>query len=75
MTKLQEIRKRRGYSQDELAERSGVKVGTIKRYEIGYRSIDGAGLDTLTALADALGAKLYDLLEDNELAERVKRAT
>lgn len=75
MTKLQEIRKSRGYSQSELADRSGVKLQTLQRYEIGARNIDGAAVGTLVALACALGVKVYDLLEDDRLAQDVKRTT
>jgi len=74
-TNLQRIRKERGYTQDKLAELSGVKTGTIKRYEIGYRSIDGANLETLTALAAALNVKFYDLIEDQELKQKIQKTT
>lgn len=75
MTKLQEIRKAKGYTQNELADRSGVKLRAVQHYEIGARSIDGAALETLVALAGALGVKVYDLLEDDRLAQDVKRTT
>ena len=75
MTKLQELRKAKGYSQSELADRAGVKLHVMQHYETGYRSIDGANLATLTALAGALGVKLYDLLADAQLAQDVKRHT
>lgn len=71
MKNLQRIRKERGYSQNQLAELSGVKKQTIQRYEMGYRSIDGANLDTLTALAGALNVPFYDLIENPELKQKI----
>lgn len=35
-TKLQAQRKRCGYSQRELAEKSGVNIRTLQQYELGY---------------------------------------
>ena len=71
--KLQEIRKRVGLSQSELAKRSGVKLQTIQGYELGRRQIDGAHVDTLVAIAEAMHVPFYELLEDAELAQLVKK--
>ena len=70
--KLQEVRKRVGLSQSELAKQSGIKLQTIQGYELGRRQIDGARADTLISLADALGVPFYSLLENAELAEKIK---
>ena len=70
--KLQETRKRVGLSQSELAKRSGVKLQTIQGYELGRRQIDGAHVDTLVAIAEAMQVPFYELLEDSELAQIVK---
>ena len=70
--KLKEIRKRVGLSQSELAKRSGVKLQTIQGYELGRRQIDGAHVDTLVAIAEAMQVPFYELLEDAELAQLVK---
>lgn len=70
--KLQEIRKRAGLSQSELANRSGVKLQTIQGYELGRRQLDGAHVDTLISIADALDIPMYELIEDAELAEKIK---
>lgn len=73
MSKLQELRKAKGFSQSELAEQSGVKKRLIQDYEqlnnnFDHRSkIDGAGLDKLLPLAIALDCKISDLLEDENL--------
>ena len=73
--KLQELRKNKNLSQSQLAELSGVKLRMIQQYEIGARSIDGAKLETLCSLAVALGVNLWDILDSEELAEKVKRCT
>lgn len=73
--KLQEIRKRAGVTQAELADNSGVKLRTIQEYEYGRQILDTAKLAIITALADALQVPLYELIEDEQLAERVKENT
>ena len=62
-TKLQELRKNSGYSQSELAERSGVNKRMIQQYEIGAKDINKAAGATLLALARVLGCEVEDLLE------------
>ncbi|MBQ3558174.1 MAG: helix-turn-helix transcriptional regulator [Agathobacter sp.] len=62
-TKLQELRKNSGYSQSELAERSGVNKRMIQQYEIGAKDINKAAGMTLLALARVLGCEVEELLE------------
>lgn len=62
--KIQEIRKARGLSQRELAEASGVNVRVLQHYEQGFKDINKAAAETVKALADALGVKMEDLLEE-----------
>lgn len=50
-TRLQEIRKRRGLSQVELAQRLGIHQSLISQYERGYLRLHGA---LLVRLAQAL---------------------
>lgn len=78
MSKLQELRKLKGLSQNDLAIVSGVKKRTIQEYELngngGHRSkIDGAGLDKLVPLALALGCKISDMLESDDLIEQCQK--
>ena len=70
--KLQEERKRAGMSQSELANLSGVKLKTIQDYELGRSSVDGARIDTLISLSDALGVPFYDIIEDAERVNKIK---
>ncbi|MFB8003022.1 helix-turn-helix domain-containing protein [Nocardia sp. NPDC056000] len=57
---LQSVRKRRGFTQRELAEMSGVSLSFIRKLEQGER--DDARMETLRRLAVALGCPLTTLL-------------
>ncbi|MEQ4301578.1 helix-turn-helix transcriptional regulator [Plantactinospora sp. B6F1] len=54
------IRVERGYTQTELARRSGVGQSHISRIELGARPYPDPRITK--ALADALGCKVVDLL-------------
>jgi len=62
--KIQEIRKASGLSQRQLAEASGVNVRVLQHYEQGFKDINKAAAETVKALADALGVRMEDLLEE-----------
>lgn len=62
--RLQEKRKAAGYSQSQLAEASGVRKRAIQCYESGERDINKANATTLKRLADTLGCRMDELLED-----------
>ena len=62
-TKLQELRKNIGYSQRELAEKSGVNLRTLQQYELKAKDINKAATTTLLVLSKTLGCKIEDLLE------------
>lgn len=61
--KLQQQRKRCGYSQKELAERSGVNLRTLQQYELKTKDISKASVRTVLALANVLGCRVEDLME------------
>jgi transcriptional regulator with XRE-family HTH domain len=68
--RLEPLRIAKGWSQAELARRSGVPQPTISRIEAGKsRAID---LDNLERLANALGVNAA-LLIDHEIDERDKK--
>ena len=50
--KIRAYREFRGYSQIQLAELSGINVGTIRKYELGIRNPKP---DQLEKIATALG--------------------
>ena len=62
-TKLRTLRKACGYSQKELAEKSGVNLRTLQEYDSRAMDINRATGGTLLALSKALGCQVEDLLE------------
>lgn len=64
-TQLQLLRKSIGYSQKTLAEKSGVTLRMIQQYEQRAKDINKAAGVNLVALAQALGCKVEDLLEQS----------
>lgn len=72
-TKLRAVRVRRGLSQAELSEASGVPKKTIQLYEQEPYKIDGTKLRTLCGLCEALGCSITDIIDDEELVERFNK--
>lgn len=68
-TKLQSQRKKCGYSQRELAEKSGVNLRTLQQYELGTKDIGKASVQAVASLANALGCRVEDLLETVVITE------
>ncbi|MBC3889430.1 helix-turn-helix domain-containing protein [Acetobacterium paludosum] len=64
MSKLQEMRKKRMLSQNDLVKASGVSRTIILKYESGEREINKAAAITLLKLSTALSCKIEDLLEN-----------
>lgn len=62
--KLKELRKRQGWTIDQLAEVSGLSRGFISQLENGKRN---PGAQTIIDLSDALGVPLAALIEDDGL--------
>jgi transcriptional regulator with XRE-family HTH domain len=62
--KLKKIRKEKGYSQTELAKRSGVSLGSLKRFE----NSGNISLESLLMLSEIL-----DRIEDFDLLFQLKR--
>jgi transcriptional regulator with XRE-family HTH domain len=63
-SRLREIRRERGLTQEQLAARSGVSAVTVRKLEQGAKST--ARIPTLAKLANALGVPLSELLEQRE---------
>lgn len=74
-TNLQYVRNNARITQKQLSERSGVTLRMIQQYEINARNIDGAKIETLCDLATALNCKIIDLLENENIVEKVKKTT
>ena len=62
-TNLKRIRTAYGFTQAELAERSGVSLRSIQMYEQRNKNINKASADSMYSLAKALGCTMEDLLE------------
>jgi DNA-binding transcriptional regulator YiaG len=62
-TRLHNLRTLAGYSQSNLAKRSGVSLRAIQQYEQRQKSIDKAAAASLYALSRALSCRIEDLLE------------
>lgn len=63
ISKLQLQRKRCGYSQRELAKKSGVNLRTLQQYELRAKDINKASAQTVMALAKVLGCRVEDVME------------
>lgn len=62
-TNLKRIRTAYGFTQAELAERSGVSIRSIQMYEQRNKNINKASADTMYRLAKVLGCTMEDLIE------------
>ena len=57
--KIRELRKAQGLTQEELAQKIGIKRGTLAQYETGKRS---PKRETLERFAKALNVQWYDVI-------------
>lgn len=60
---LKQIRERIGYTQVELAKKSGVNIRQIQRYEAQESDIRNMTLRNAVAIADTLGVNVEDLIK------------
>ena len=60
MFRLKEIRKAKGLTLQELADKSGVKIETIRSLEYEINNPNNAKISTLIKLAKALKCKVRD---------------
>lgn len=58
MNRLEELRRKAGLTQAQLAEKSGVATSTISRLEVV--GLNDAKIKTLLVLADAIGCRIGD---------------
>jgi transcriptional regulator with XRE-family HTH domain len=68
--RIRTLRKARGWSLDNLAERAGISPSQLSRIETGHRRIS---LDQLTAIAGALKKSLDQLVESPDASDVVIR--
>lgn len=72
MTRLQERRQVKNYSQIELSKIAGLNPQAIHQYETGYRKIEGCNIKALAKIAKALDCKITDLIEDQETIDIIE---
>lgn len=71
---LKEFRLKKGLSQSQLANASGVPIRLIRAYEQGARSINKAEAETVFRLAMALDVEVQDLLSNvDEILEELSK--
>jgi transcriptional regulator with XRE-family HTH domain len=63
LTRIRDLRKRRGLTLKELADRIGTTPQTVQRLETANMTVS---TDWLERISDALGVRPVDLLEDRE---------
>lgn len=63
--RIKEIRERKGMSQSELSDKSGVTRATIWKLETGENEVTTS--KTLLKIADALGVTIGELFLDHEV--------
>ena len=71
--KLKEMRQAKGFSQAQLAEKTGINVRTLQHYEQGSKIFDNARIDTILKVCIALDCKLEDVIENPEYVELLKK--
>lgn len=59
-SRIKELRKKAGLSQEELSEKIGIDGKYLSRIEVGKRS---PSLETLEGIADALNVEMKDLFD------------
>lgn len=69
--RLKNARRARGYTQEEIAQKLGVSIGTVSGYERDYREPDN---DTLKALAKLYGVSVEYLITgaSNQIARGIE---
>lgn len=69
MTKLKEMRIKAGFSQSQLSELTGIKLGTLRHYEQGSKNFDHARIDTILKVCLTLNCKFSEIMENKEYAQ------
>lgn len=67
-TRLKELRKAAGLTQQQLAARAGVSVRAVQSYEQRYLDISKAEVRAVSNMAEALGCSVEELLYETRLA-------
>lgn len=68
-SKLKKQRISRGFTQESLAELSGVNIKSIASYEQNPEKLISASVGTIYRLSDALGCEMEDLINKEDISE------
>lgn len=71
ISKLKQLRSTKGLSQNDLANLSDVNIRSIQSYESFDNKIESASLKTLCSICEALECGITDVLDDEELIQRI----
>ena len=63
MRKLKQIRKIKGLTQSELADKCNISVKSIQAYEQGTRKLEKANKNTIFKICEVLKCKISDIIE------------
>lgn len=66
-SKLKKHRLIKGYTQETLAELSGVNIKSVAAYEQNVTKLNCASVETVFKLADALGCEIEDLINKDTI--------
>ena len=66
MSKLKELREKKGLSQTQFAEKMCISVRTLQSYEQNKRDFAGAKLDTIMTACIILECTLEEMFENDE---------
>ena len=68
-SKLKELRKIAGISQEQLARKCDLSIALIRQYEQCRLKIEGAKYQTLLCISNVLGVPFWELFDDQDLAK------
>ena len=68
-SKLKKARISKGYTQESLAELSGVNIKSIASYEQNPDKLNAASVGTVIKLADSLGCEIEDIINQDSKKE------
>ena len=74
-SKLKKVRIMKGYTQEALAELSGVNIKSIASYEQNPEKLSSASVGTIYKLTDALGCDIEDVINKETIYGKECQAT
>ena len=73
MNKLKQMRKLRGMSQAQLAEKSGISYRTLQYYEQNRLNFNHCKIEKIFAAALALNCDVEDILDDEKAIATIRQ--